>query len=253
MAARLLADAWRTGTRLAGLSEACRPRSAADGYRIQDLVADRLGEAVGGWKIGCTSAVARRILKSRGPFAGRVFTSRIFDSGAVIPGAAYPMRGLEGEFAFRLRKALPPRKRVYTRAEVADAVGSLHPAIEIVESRYADWMTVGVPSLIADLGQNGALILGAAVPRWRQLKLEQVPVKMTVNGRTVGEGSGRDCMEHPLEALTWLANLQRTRSGLAARAIVSTGTCTGFYRADSGGSVRAEFGKIGAVTFSFAA
>jgi 2-keto-4-pentenoate hydratase len=248
----LLAEAWQIGIKLPELPERCRPRSAAEAYRVQDLLAEELGFPVGGWKIGCTSAAARKILKSRGPFAGRVFATRIFESGATLPDSAYPMRGLEGEFAFRLKSALPPRKRAYTQAEVTAAIGSLHPAIEIVDSRYADWLKVGVPSLIADQGCNGALVLGTAVPRWRQLNLEKAAVKMLINGRVVGEGSGADCLGHPVKALTWLANLLRTRRGIAAGAVVSTGTCSGFQRAEPGDAVRADFGRIGAVEVKFA-
>jgi 2-keto-4-pentenoate hydratase len=251
-AVRLLTGAWQVGLLLPELPAHCRPRSAAEAYRIQDLLAEELDFPVGGWKIGCTSAAARKILKSRGPFAGRVFTTRMFESGVSLPDTAYPMRGLEGEFAFRMKKALPPRKRAYSLAEVTAAVGSLHLAIEIVDSRYSDWLKVGVMSVIADQGSNGALILGPAVPRWRQLKLEQVAVKMVVNGKVVGQGTGADCLGHPLKALTWLANLLRQRGGLAAGAVVSTGTCCGFHRAAPGDSARAEFGRLGSVVVGFA-
>jgi 2-keto-4-pentenoate hydratase len=249
-AASLLTEAWKAGTTLAALPEAIRPRSAADGYRIQDLLADGLGP-VAGWKIGCTSAVARRILKSRGPFAGRVFASRVFESGAVLPSAEYRMRGLEGEFAFRLKTALPPRKRAYDFAEVSAAIATMHPAIEVIESRYTDWLRVGVPSLVADQGANGALILGAAVPRWRSIKLETQPVRMLVNGREVGAGIGADCLGHPVKALTWLANVMRARNGIAAGQIVSTGTCTGFHRANPGDRAVADFGRLGRVEVGF--
>ena len=200
-AAERLAEAWRIGILLPELHEECRPRNAAEGYRIQDLLAEELGFPVGGWKIGCTSAIARKILKARGPFAGRVFATRIFDSGTILPATAYPMRGLEGEFAFRLKTALPARKRAYGLAEVTAAIGSLHLAIEIVDSRYADWLKVGTPSLIADQGSNGALVLGPPVPRWRTRKLDAQAVTMTVNGKTVGKGTGADCLGHPLKAM----------------------------------------------------
>lgn len=247
----LLADAWQVGVKLPPLPDECRPRNAREAYRIQDKLAAELDFPVGGWKIGCTSTAARRVLKSRGPFAGRVFATRIFDSGVTLPATAYPMRGLEGEFAFRLKKDLPPRKRAYGVAEVTDAVGSLHPAIEIVDSRFADWLGAGVNSIIADQGANGALVLGAAVPRWRTRKLEALPVRMLVNGRSVGEGSGQDCLGHPLKSLTWLANLLRARGGLKAGQVISTGTCTGFHRAEPGDRVAADFGRLGQVHLAF--
>jgi 2-keto-4-pentenoate hydratase len=178
-AVRLLAGAWQIGLLLPELPAHCRPRNAAEAYRIQDLLAEELDFPVGGWKIGCTSA-------------------------------------------------------------------------EIVDSRFSDWLKAGVQSVIADQGSNGALILGPAVPRWRQLKLDQMPVKMLVNGKIVGQGAGADCLGHPLKALTWLANLLRKRGGLASGAIVSTGTCCGFHRAAPGDSARAEFGRIGGVEVTFA-
>lgn len=250
-AAGLLAQAWRVGMLLVQLPPTCRPRNAADGYQIQDELNAELGVPLGGWKIGCTSAVARRLLKSRGPFAGRILAPRIFTSGTTLPAAAYPMRGLEGEFAFRLKTALPPRKRAYSLAEVTAAVGTLHFAIEIVDSRYVDWLKVGVPSIIADQAGNGALVLGPAVAGWRRLRLDSMPVRMQVNGRVVGEGTGADCRGHPLKALTWLANLLRSRGGLDAGQIVSTGTCSGFHLAGPDDRVVAAFGRNGRVAVQF--
>jgi 2-oxo-3-hexenedioate decarboxylase/2-keto-4-pentenoate hydratase len=252
-AASLLAEAWQIGTLLRELPEEARPRSAAEAYRIQDLLAEELGFPLGGWKIGCTSAAARKILKARGPFAGRVFATRMFESGVTLSATGYPMRGLEGEFAFRLKAPLPARKRPYRLGEVADAIGSLHLAIEVVDSRYADWLKVGTPCLIADQGSNGALVLGPAVPRWRTRKLETQAVRMDVNGKTVGQGTGADCLGHPLNALLWLANLMRRRGGMPAGAIISTGTCSGFHRAAPGDRARADFGKLGTVELAFTA
>lgn len=250
-AADLLAEAWQMGMTLAELPSVVRPRNPAEGYRVQDLLTAELALPVGGWKIGGTAAAARRILKARGPFAGRIFAQRVFESGAMLPAAGYRLRGLEGEFAFRLAADLKPRKRPYAEAEVVAAIGAMHPAIEVVDSRYTDWLKVGLPSVIADQGSNGALVLGAPVPRWRQLRLDALPVRMVVNGRIVGEGSGADCLGHPFKALTWLANLMRRRGGLKAGEIISTGTCTGLYRAAPGDRVIADFGRLGTVETAF--
>jgi 2-keto-4-pentenoate hydratase len=250
-AAAILAEAWQVGHLLTELPEHCRPRNAAEAYRIQDLLAEELGVPVGGWKIGCTSPAARKIMKSRGPFAGRIFAPRIFESGITLPAGSYPTRGLEGEFAFRLAKPLPPRKRAYSVAAVTAAVGSMHLAIEIVHSRFGDMLKVGTPSVIADQGVNGALILGPPVPRWRTRAFEKQDVRMIVNGKVVGQGTGADCLGHPLKSLTWLANLMRGRGGLPAGALISTGTCCGMYRAAPGDRARADFGKLGAVEVRF--
>jgi 2-keto-4-pentenoate hydratase len=246
-----LAEAWQQGVPLKELPKGYCPRTTAEGMQLQDALAKHLDFAVGGWKIGCSSKYAQKLLKTRGPFAGRVFAARIYDSGAVLPGSAYHLRGLEGEFAFVLARDLKPRKRAYSRAEVAAAVGALRPAIEVVDSRFADWLQVDTACLIADMGCNGALVLGPPVPRWRSLDLRQAPARMTVNGKTVGEGTGAAALGDPLLSLTWLANYLRRRTGLKAGQVITTGTCTGFHRAGPADDVTADFGSLGQVSIRF--
>jgi 2-keto-4-pentenoate hydratase len=153
--------------------------------------------------------------------------------------------------AFVLAKDLKPRKKPYTRAEVAAAVGDLHPAIEIIDSRYTDWLKVTLPELVADLGANGALIVGPAAKGWRRRDLAALGVTMRAGGKVVGKGKGGDALGHPLEALRWLANNPATKAGLAAGEIVTTGTCTGFYRAQAGDKVSCDFGPLGKVSLAF--
>ena len=218
-AVELLADAWQIGNALPALPEECRPKTAKDGMQVQDALVRQLGIEVGGWKIGCTSEYAQKLLKTKGPFAGRVLAPRIFASGITLPGSAYRMRGLEGEFAFVLGKDLKPRKRPYTRSEMRAAVAEVRPAIELVDSRFADWMSVSTPCLMVD-------------------------------GKVVGEGKGADALGDPFLALAWLANELRTREGLKAGQIVSTGTCTGFHKAEPAAKVEADFGNLGKVSFT---
>ena len=246
-----LVDAFSIGNPLPELPEACRPRTLAEAYAVQAALVETLGIQTAGWKIGCTSEAARKILKSDGPFAGRVFLPRCFVSGSRIPGGAYPMRALEGEFAFFLGKNLKPRKKPYSRAEVLAAVEDLHLAIEIIDSRYVDWLKVTLPEIVADLGANGALVVGPPVKGWRRRDLGAVTVTMRAGGKVVGKGKGADALGHPLEALRWLANNPATKEGLSAGEIVTTGTCTGLHRAGAGDKVSCDFGPLGKVAFAF--
>jgi 2-keto-4-pentenoate hydratase len=252
-AASLLTEAWQVGTMLDELPAACRPKTVRDGMQVQDALVAALDLPVAGWKIGCTSKAAQRILKTRAPFPGRVFAPRVFDSGVVLPASGYGMRGIEGEFAFVLAKNLPPRARAYTRAEVRAAVGALRPAIEVVVSRFADWHKVNTASLIADMGCNGLLVLGKPVKAWRALDLRRLAVRVFAGGKQVGEGSGAEALGDPLLALTWLANFQRRRGGLMAGEVVTTGTCSGLYLAGPDDRIEARFGKLGTVGLEFSA
>jgi 2-keto-4-pentenoate hydratase len=247
----LLVEAYTMGMKLEALPESLRPTTIAAAHALQRAFVAALHIEPAGWKIGCTSAAARAILKAKGPFAGRVLLPRCFASGATLPGSGYAMRGLEGEFAFVLAKDLKPRKRPYTRAEVLAAIGDLHPAVEIVDSRYADWGKVTLPEIVADMGANGALVVGPPAKGWRRLDLAKVGVTMRAGGKVVGRGKGGDALGDPVEALRWLANNPASKDGLRAGEIVSTGTCTGLHRAGASDRVACDFGPLGKVAFAF--
>jgi 2-keto-4-pentenoate hydratase len=240
-AVRLLLAARGDHRRIDGLPEDCRPATIADGYRIQDGVAAALGVATAGWKIACTSDEACKILGADGPFAGRVLAPFVLDSPAELSAGAFHMRGLEGEFAFRLGADLPAAGGPYAAEEMAAAVECLHPAIEIVDSRFSDWIGVGSPSLAAD---NAA--------GWQSTDLNDVEVSMALNGETKKTGTGADVLGHPLAALAWLANDRAAHGGgLRAGEVVTTGTCTGVVFANAGDTGVAHFGPFGAVAVTF--
>jgi 2-keto-4-pentenoate hydratase len=60
-------------------------------------------------------------------------------------------------------------------------------------------------------------------------------------------------LEHPLNALAWLANeLPRGGRSLQAGEFVTTGTCTDVYTAQAGDEIRADFGALGSVEIELA-
>lgn len=250
-AARILIEAWQDGSQIGPLPAACRPSTLTEAYRIQDVITKTLGAEVGGWKVGATGMGARKLLKARGPFAGRIFAGRIFASGVSIPSGAYPLRGIEGEIAFKLAKDLPGRATPYRLADVKKAIGSVHPAIEIVGPRWTDWLGVGLPSLVADHGANAALVLGKPFANGTELDLDAMAVEMRVDGEVVGKGTGADVLGGPHASLLWLANALRRRGGLKAGQIVSTGTCTGLFKAAAKTKVAASYGGKVRVEFNF--
>jgi 2-keto-4-pentenoate hydratase len=225
-----------------------------EGYRIQDEVTRRLGEPIVGWKIGCTAKDQQAFLKVDGPFAGRIFGYLAFDSPATLRGGQFHMRGIEGEFAFRLGRDLPPREKEYSREEVADAVAAVHPTIEIVNTRYDDWLKVGAPSLVADNGAHGAFVLGPATTDWRGLDLPNHRVSMTIDGKEVSSGTGSAVLGDPLNALVWLANDRARRGdGLKAGQVVTTGTCCGLNKVGPVAHAVADHGSLGKVEVRFVA
>ena len=251
-AARLLLAARGDHRRLDGLPASCCPATIADGYRIQDTVAAAIGVPLAGWKIACTSDEACQILGADGPFRGHLFEPLMVDSPAELSAGAFHMRGLEGEFAFRLGADLPKVGAPYVAGDMAAAVECLHPAIEIVDSRYAEWTTAGAPSLAADNAAAGALVLGPAVTGWQSSDLATHGVQLSVNGDHQRSGTGADVLGHPLAALAWLANDRAAHGdGLKAGEVVTTGTCTGIVFVAAGDRAHADFGDFGTVDLVF--
>lgn len=234
------------------LPDDLRPTTFSEGYAIQDAFARLWDVPVGGWKIGCTAEDQRLLLDVDEPFTGRVFRSVLGKSPASLAASAFHIRGIECAFALRLGADLPTREEPYTPEECAEAVASVHPAIEVVDSRFTDWLAVGGPSLVADNAVNGALVCGEGERNWQKLDLAGHPARLEIDGETVQEGTGRLAYGHPLEALAWLVNSLSARGiGLRAEEFVSTGSCTGIHFVDAGADIRADFDRLGAVRIMF--
>ena len=162
------------------------------------------------------------------------------------------MRVIEAEFAFLMGRDLAPAPGPRNREEIAAAVEGVLPGIEIVDSRFDDWLSIGAMSLIADNACNAAWVKGALVRDWRGLDLAEQRVQVTVNGKLEREGSGAAVLGHPLNALEWLVNALGARGlGLKAGQYVTTGVTSEVYMAERGDKIAADFGPVGSVAVEF--
>jgi 2-keto-4-pentenoate hydratase len=255
-AAELLAQARINHQRLADLPDTARPRTAADAYDVQDGLVERLlehyGGSVIGYKIACTNVTAQRQLHVDGPFSGRLLSGFFHESPARVNTGQFFMRVVEAEFAFEMAHDLPPSAGPRSREEIAAAVKGVIPGIEIVDSRFDDWLTIGAPSLIADNACNAAWVKGHLLTDWREIDLGAQTVRVTVNGSLLREGKGSNVLGHPLNALEWLVNSLGARGlGLKAGQYVTTGVTTEVYMAQRGDRIMADFGAVGAVELTF--
>ena len=244
---------WRQSLRIPNLPEHCKPVDRAEGYAIQARLTHFWRQGIIGWKIAATSRAGQAHIAVDGPLAGRLFKERVLKNNATISLSGNLMRVAEAEFAFRFRRDLGERKQPYSVNEVLDAVESLHPAIEVPDSRYEDYTVVGAPQLIADNACACWFILGApAETNWRELDLVGHQVEGYRNDKNVSSGSGANVLGDPLVALTWIANeLIEFGEGLRAGQVVTTGTCITPIPVTPGDQVRMDFGALGSVEARF--
>jgi 2-keto-4-pentenoate hydratase len=254
-AAKTIATARRDRTALQPLSGKAAPRTEADGYRIQDALHDLLAADFGsmvGYKIGCTSVVMQEYLNIPHPCGGGVYSKGVHESGASLNIKDFVRVGVECEIAAKLARDLLPTEAPFTAEWVAEAIEAYLPAIEIVDDRYADWQTIGAPTLVADDFFAAGCVLGKPVARSAAPDLLAVIGRALINGVEVGRGTGADVLGHPHYALAWLANhLAAGGKGLRAGEIVLTGSLVKTVWLNAGDSVVMELDGLGRVEVAF--
>ena len=244
--ARLLRGARESGKPLGAVPAALVPANAEEAYAVQDLVAPSLGR-IAGWKVGAADPGAE-------PNCAPLFAELMAESPAHFPARRFPMGGIEGELAFRFGRPLPPRAEPYGEEEVWQAVATLHPAIELVQSRFADLRAQAKLTMLADMQANGAFCYAAAVNQWRQVDFLRQPASLVLDGIPAANAVGGNAAGHPRRLLVWLANhLSRRGRGIAAGDIVTTGTHTGLVFAAPGATATVRFAGIGEASLTLAA
>lgn len=251
-AAALIASAWREARKLTMLPEDCRPATLEAGFRCQAGLPAAMGETVVGWKLAATAASGQQHLHVDAPIPGRLLASRCLEDGATVPLQGNRMLVAECEFVFRLGQDLAPRATPYSPEEVMAAVASLHPGLELPDSRFDDYTAVGAAQLAADNACAHWMVVGPATTTdWRSLDLSAQATRIVINDVEVTSGRGADVLGDPRHALTWLANQHEVLGeGLRAGQFVTTGVTGMPSPIASGDRVTADLGSIGTVSAS---
>jgi 2-keto-4-pentenoate hydratase len=246
-AAKTLHDHWQAGTKIGDLDPSQRPRDRAEGYAIQAAM-QGYGSPFG-WKIAATSEAGQKHINVAGPLAGRIFSERVIPHSGTASMAGNAMAVGEPEFAFRMARSLPPRPTPYSVDEILAAVDTLHPAIELPDSRFADFVKAGEAQLIADNACAHLFVLGAPTAAdWRAVNLIEHRPVVTLRGRRF-VGYGGNVLGDPRVALAWLANeLRELGVTLKAGEVVTTGTCHPPLLIQRGDMFAADFGTFGEVS-----
>ena len=87
-------------------------------------------------------------------------------------------------------------------AAIAGAVA----AMEIVDSRFADWR-IKLADTVADLASNGAMATSSRVVPITDVDTRLIGMTLTRNGELVDTGAGAAALGDPVAVVAWLANV----------------------------------------------
>lgn len=245
--ARQFVEARRAARALPGFPGGL-PAGMAEGYRVQEAAIALWPEPVVGWKVGRIAPELQDELKAErvmGPvFAGHVWAADA-DAPTPLPVIAGGFAAVEAEYIYRMGRDAPADQLEWTPEEALAYVDELLVGVEFAASPLATINLLGPRVVAADFGNNAGLILGRAVPAWRERPQDVPPCHAWVEGQLVGEGSPSSIPGGPPGSLAFLmaACAQRGRP-LKAGQLVTTGAASGIHDIEAGQTARIRFGDL---------
>ena len=250
-AARALRDAY-SGVAIPPMRDWLKPTDVDAAYAVQEINTrfwiDQ-GRRIVGRKAGLTAKAVQAQLGVDQPDFGVLFEDMaITDGGTLDPARALQPKA-EAEIAFVLANDLPSAET--TAEQVADAVASVHAAIEIVDSRIADWK-ITFADTVADNGSSAFFVLADKGVPLSGLDLEGAEMEMQINGEVKSTGTGAAALGNPLNAAAWLAQtLAKRGEPLKAGDILLAGALGPMVALNPGDHVQAIIGGIGEASFTY--
>jgi 2-keto-4-pentenoate hydratase len=252
-AAERLAEAVTSGTPVAPIRDLIELSDVNSAYAIQAAnvqKASAAGRRISGKKIGLTSPAVRMQFGVFEPDYGVLFADCEFGHNDEIPMKGLFQPRCEAEIALVLGQDLDHPQVTY--ADVIRATEYVLPAIEIVDSRIANW-DIKLVDTIADNASFGRYVLGATARRLEGHDLAAMRMRLLKNGEEVSTGQGQDCMGHPINAAAWLARTMFANGAPLRRGdVVMTGALGPMRPAVAGDSFTAEIEGLGQVGLRFA-
>ena len=246
-----LFDAYEQGA-VAPLRDQVDATDIALAYNIQQENHSRWseqGRVTIGRKIGLTSTAVQAQLGVDQPDYGMVYADTCYCSGAQISVGQFLQPKVEAEIAFVLKSDLDADN--LTIIDVMNAVDYAVAALEIVDSRVANW-DISLFDTIADNASYGGIIMGTTPVPLSQLDLENCKMQLSNHHEVVSEGEGRACLGNPLLATLWLANrMIENGQPLKAGDVVLSGALGPMVAVKSGDKFTATIDGLNSVSVSF--
>lgn len=243
--ASTLHTARKEGRSLKQFSASISEFKRSDAYSIQERgieLREKEGEKVIGLKMGLTSKEKREQMNLDAALFG-VLTDKM----QVLDTCEYRMRGsihpkIEPEIAFFIKSEL---KGDVTREEVISATQGICAALEILDSRYEGFKYFSMEDVISDNSSSSHFILGPMLENFSDLKLEDLEMKMFIDGELATSGTSRAISGDPVISIIEQAKLLAERGkSIPAGSFVLAGAATAAVNLENGMDVALEVSDL---------
>jgi 2-keto-4-pentenoate hydratase len=247
--ARALYDARRTRVPIPPFTDDDPSLGMADGYAIQRELIELLladGDRIVGHKVGLTSKPMQQMVGVDSPDYGPVLASTIYRDGDTIPAGRFIAPKIEAEIVFVIGERLEGPGVTVTQAHAA--IAGAVAAMEIVDSRIADWR-IKLADTVADLASNGAMATSSRIVPITDIDTRLIGMTLTRNGELIDTGAGAAALGDPVAVVAWLANvLGGDGVALEPGHLIMTGALHAAVPMTPGDVFRAEFDRLGPIT-----
>lgn len=218
-----------------------RPHTEDEAYALQHALFERRGDSVGAWKVGAQGSDG---VPRGAPIPARV----VHPADHAAAGRFHPRAGLELEFYVQMGDLSSVDVFALDDATIVSHIARMGAAIEWVDSRFEAWPEVDKLLQLADLQNNGALIVGPSVPYSADFDVLSPEILWTLNGESIVRGTGSNPAGDPRRLIPWVVRqAQVWGKPITAKTVITTGTYTGIHFPASGGRLRASLGGLPAL------
>jgi 2-keto-4-pentenoate hydratase len=215
--------------------------------KLLKIIGPKLGKPVG-YKAGLTNPAVQKRFNHNAPVWGQLFSNMLLADGATVD-AAFGARPLY-EADLLVRVASNSINQARNAGEVLEALDQVIPFIELPDLVVEAPPKLNGPAIAAinvgaRLGVTGKPI---AVPATRAERfamldaLRDMVVVVRADGTEADRGKGSDVLDHPLNAVLWLAaDLRRDNRALQVGDLVSLGSFSRLLPPKAGQKVSVEY------------
>lgn len=206
-----------------------------------------------GRKVGITSKAVQEWLQVSEPDFGFLLDDMEVKDGGICKRSELLQPRIEGEIAFVFKSSLPGCFQVggVSNIDVVAATDFVLPALEIIDSRIADWK-ISYRDTVADNASSARFVCGTQPARLDGVDLRLCGMSLKKNGRVSSTGAGAACLDNPVTAVAWLANtLARLGAPLRPGDLVLSGALGPVLPVEAGDFFELEIAHVGRCAVRF--